>query len=50
MSRKSRVLLVQLPVPINPTTNVPLGSGYVKASAYSQGLPDQVEIEILPPA
>lgn len=50
MTRKLRVLLVQLPVPNNPATNVPLALGYLKAYAYAQGLLDHVEIEILPRA
>jgi radical SAM superfamily enzyme YgiQ (UPF0313 family) len=50
VTRKLRVLLVQLPVPNNPTTNTPLALGYLKAYAYAQGLLDQVEIEILPRA
>lgn len=48
MTRKLRVLLVQLPVPNNPATNVPLALGYLKAYAHAQGLLDLVEIEILP--
>jgi radical SAM superfamily enzyme YgiQ (UPF0313 family) len=43
-----RVLLVQLPAPNNPATNVPLAAGYLKAYAQAQGLLDQVEIDILP--
>lgn len=50
MTRKLHVLLVQLPVPNNPATNVPLALGYLKAYAYTQGLLNQVEIEILPRA
>lgn len=50
MTRKLRVLLVQLPVPNNPATNVPLALGYLKAYAHAQGLLDQAEIEILPRA
>ncbi len=42
------VLLVQLPVPSNPTTNVPLAAGYLKAYAHAQGLLDQVDIALLP--
>lgn len=45
-----QVLLVQLPVPNNPLTNVPLAAGYLKAYAHSQGLLDQVQIELLPRA
>lgn len=44
---KLRVLLLQLPVPNNPATNVPLALGYLKAYAQAQGLLEQVEIEIL---
>jgi len=47
---KLRVLLLQLPVPNNPATNVPLALGYLKAYAHAQGLLDHVEIEILPRA
>ena len=35
---KLRVLLLQLPVPNNPATNVPLALGYLKAYAHAQGL------------
>src|SRR5690349_15092998 len=45
---KPRVLLVQLPVPNNPATNVPLAAGYLKAYAQAQGLLDRVQIDILP--
>src|SRR4051794_31356097 len=45
---KLRVLLIQLPVPNNPATNVPLAAGYLKAHAHSRGLLDRVEIDILP--
>jgi Fe-S oxidoreductase len=46
---KSRlpVLLVQLPVPGNPTTNVPLAAGYLKAYAYAQGLLEGADLTIL---
>jgi radical SAM superfamily enzyme YgiQ (UPF0313 family) len=47
---KLHVLLVQLPVPNNPATNVPLAAGYLKAYAGAQGLLEQVAIEILPRA
>jgi radical SAM superfamily enzyme YgiQ (UPF0313 family) len=47
---KLRVLLVQLPVPNNPATNVPLAAGYLKAYAQARGLLAQVAIEILPRA
>jgi radical SAM superfamily enzyme YgiQ (UPF0313 family) len=47
---KLRVLLIQLPVPNNPATNVPLAAGYLKAYAQSRGLFDRVEIDILPRA
>lgn len=44
-----RVLLVQLPVPNNPATNMPLAAGYLKAYAQAQGVADvQAEITILP--
>jgi radical SAM superfamily enzyme YgiQ (UPF0313 family) len=49
-NRKLRVLLVQLPVPNNPTLNTPLAAGYLKAYAAAQGLLDVAEIEILPRA
>lgn len=42
------VLLLQLPVPNNPQANIPLAAGYLKAYAASQGLLDQVTIEIMP--
>jgi radical SAM superfamily enzyme YgiQ (UPF0313 family) len=44
------VLLMQLPVPNNPATNVPLAAGYLKAYAQAQGLLDRVAIDILPRA
>ncbi|MEO7909416.1 MAG: cobalamin-dependent protein [Roseiflexaceae bacterium] len=47
---KLRVLLIQLPVPNNPDTNVPLAAGYLKAHAQARGLLDRVEIDILPRA
>lgn len=47
---KLRILLMQLPVPNNPQTNVPLALGYLKAYAHAQGLLDHAEIEILPRA
>lgn len=49
-----RVLLVQLPVPNNPATNMPLAAGYLRAFAHAQGLDRAsaagpgVEIDILP--
>lgn len=42
------VLLMQLPVPNNPATNVPLAAGYLKAYAQARGLLDHVQIDILP--
>ena len=42
------VLLLQLPVPNNPSANIPLAAGYLKAWAHEQGLLDRVMIEILP--
>ena len=42
------VLLLQLPVPNNPSANIPLAAGYLKAWAHKQGLLDRVAIEILP--
>jgi radical SAM superfamily enzyme YgiQ (UPF0313 family) len=45
---KLRVLLVQLPVPNNPSLNTPLAAGYLKAYAYAQGLIDAAEIKLLP--
>lgn len=44
------VLLMQLPVPNNPATNVPLAAGYLKAYAQAQGLLERVRIDILPRA
>lgn len=41
---------MQLPVPNNPVTNVPLALGYLKAYAHAQGLLDQIAIEIMPRA
>jgi radical SAM superfamily enzyme YgiQ (UPF0313 family) len=41
------VLLVQLPVPGNPTTNVPLAAGYLKAYAFAQGLLERADLSIL---
>ncbi len=46
--QKIHVLLVQLPVPNNTATNVPLAAGYLKAYASARGLLDQAIIEILP--
>lgn len=43
-----RVLLVQLPVPNNPSLNTPLAGGYLKAYASAQGLDDVAEIAFLP--
>jgi hypothetical protein len=48
VKRKLRALLVQLPVPNNPSLNTPLAAGYLKAYAYEQGLADSSEIEIFP--
>jgi radical SAM superfamily enzyme YgiQ (UPF0313 family) len=48
VNRKLRVLLVQLPVPNNPSLNTPLAAGYLKAHAYKQGLAASCEIEMLP--
>ncbi len=48
--RPLRVLLMQLPVPNNTVTNVPLAAGYLKAYAHAQGLLEHAEIEILPRA
>ena len=42
------VLLMQLPVPNNPATNVPLAAGYLKAYAQARGLLDHMQIDILP--
>ena len=42
------VLLLQLPVPNNPATNVPLAAGYLKAYAHAQGLLERINIDILP--
>jgi radical SAM superfamily enzyme YgiQ (UPF0313 family) len=47
---KLSVLLMQLPVPNNPSTNVPLAAGYLKAYAQAQGLLDHVTIDLLPRA
>jgi radical SAM superfamily enzyme YgiQ (UPF0313 family) len=47
---KLHVLLMQLPVPNNPATNVPLAAGYLKAYAHAQGLLDRIQIDILPRA
>ncbi len=46
-SPKLRVLLMQLPVPNNPSLNTPLAAGYLKAYAHEQGL-DSSAIELLP--
>ncbi len=48
MDGKLHALLVQLPVPNNPSLNTPLAAGYVKAYAREQGLADSVEITLLP--
>lgn len=37
---------MQLPVPNNTVTNVPLAAGYLKAYAHAQGLLEHAEIEI----
>ena len=42
------VLLMQLPVPNNPATNVPLAAGYLKAYAQARGLPGPVQIGVVP--
>jgi radical SAM superfamily enzyme YgiQ (UPF0313 family) len=47
---KLSVLLMQLPVPNNPSTNVPLAAGYLKTYAQTQGLLDHVTIDFLPRA
>src|SRR5215216_234325 len=47
---KLRVLLIQLPVPNNPATNVPLAAGYLKSYAQARGLLELVDIDILPRA
>lgn len=44
------VLMMQLPVPNNPATNVPLAAGYLKAYAHAQGLLERVQVDILPRA
>jgi radical SAM superfamily enzyme YgiQ (UPF0313 family) len=44
------VLLLQLPVPGNTPSNVPLAAGYLKAYAEARGLPEGLRIEILPRA
>lgn len=45
-----RVLLLQLPVPNNPATNLPLAAGYLKAYAQAEGLLERVAIDLLPRA
>jgi radical SAM superfamily enzyme YgiQ (UPF0313 family) len=45
-----QVLLLQLPVPNNPATNIPLAAGYLQAYAERQGLPEGVVISIMPRA
>src|SRR5690348_2632867 len=45
---KLGVLLMQLPVPNNPSLNTPLAAGYLKAYAYARGLGDSAAIELLP--
>ena len=47
---KLHALLMQLPVPNNPDTNVALAAGYLKSYAQAQGLLDRVQIDILPRA
>ena len=47
---KLSVLLIQLPVPNNPATNVALAAGYLKAYVHARGLLDRVAIDILPRA
>jgi radical SAM superfamily enzyme YgiQ (UPF0313 family) len=44
------VLMLQLPVPDNPATNVPLAAGYLKAYAQACGLLERVQIDIMPRA
>ncbi|HNP85734.1 MAG TPA: cobalamin-dependent protein [Kouleothrix sp.] len=44
------VLLMQLPVPNNSATNVPLAAGYLKAYAYALGLLERVQVDMLPRA
>jgi len=48
VNHKTSCLLVQLPVPNNPSLNTPLAAGYLKAYAYAQGLAGVAEIELLP--
>lgn len=48
MSRRLRVLLVQLPVPNNPLLNTPLAAGYLKAYAAAQGVLEDVDVVLLP--
>ena len=51
MKPKFKVLLIQLPIPEFKTQkrwgNSPLAAGYLKASAFTAGLLDEVDIEIL---
>ncbi|HEU5088688.1 MAG TPA: cobalamin-dependent protein, partial [Roseiflexaceae bacterium] len=44
------VLMLQLHVPNNAATNVPLAAGYLKAYAHSLGLLEQIAIEFVPRA
>lgn len=54
MTRKKKVVLVQLalqrrrPTRQNTRFDVPLAAGYLKSSAWKQGLLDEYDIEILP--
>lgn len=52
MSRRRRILLIQLPIPqpgMDPAEgNVPLAAGYLKLLARLHGLDEAYEIEILP--
>jgi radical SAM superfamily enzyme YgiQ (UPF0313 family) len=50
---KSKVLLMQLPVHQfnfgGIRANIPLAAGYLKAMAVQEGLPDEIELDILDP-
>jgi radical SAM superfamily enzyme YgiQ (UPF0313 family) len=48
--KRLAVLLMQLPVPNNPSLNTPLAAGYLKAYAAVQRLDDAAHIQLLPRA
>ncbi len=48
MTTQLTALLMQLPVPNNPSLNTPLAAGYLKSYAEAQGITAHVAIDLLP--